>query len=650
MGYRNRLIKYVILVMIFITNITYSQLYTEYTTPNELNSFVQNMFGSENVQIYNIEYTGYHIPINNDLAPIKNIGFFDGTNSTISIDSGVILTGGFLAPPYGLGQPSYNVANFYNTLNTDSILNSISTSIGDVVGVAILEFDFVPNGDSIKFNYVFASDEYPHQVCHYDNDIFAFHISGPGIVGFQNIALVPNTNFPVGNNSINDTSLHYDSSVLDVNSCQSVDNSQYYVDHTGDTTFIFNGSTTVLSAVSATIPCETYHLRFAIGEGNNSPYENSAVFIEANSFNSEPLSIESSVSYGGEDTVLFEGCGYAELVFRRTYNLQQPKTYTLNISGSAQNGIDFNQIPQTFTMPAGVMYDTLVIIPYADFIIDDLENIILTIGDTLCNGNFFETDIELIIHEKPQFEVNILPENGAFCDTVLFTPIIIGAIEPLTYNWNNNLSNDSLFTYFPIIPNNFITENIKLEVEDACGNSAKDSVFINFSNYPKANFLYSPNYSDIYNSQVEFTDSSTFDVVLWNWYFDNTFSSIQNPNYTFLDTGNYAVKLRVKNQFNCSDSITKIIRINDVPTLYIPNAFTPNNDGLNDEFKIIGGEIEEMEILIYNRFGELIFESNSQSNSWIGNNSLMGVYTYKLKITFTDGKKTSKMGHVTLIR
>src|SRR4030095_438410 len=67
----------------------------------------------------------------------------------------------------------------------------------------ILEFDFVPIGDTIRFNYVFSSEEYPSFSCTQYNDVFAFFISGPGITGLKNIALVPGTNIPVAINSIN---------------------------------------------------------------------------------------------------------------------------------------------------------------------------------------------------------------------------------------------------------------------------------------------------------------------------------------------------------------------------------------------------------------------------------------------------------------
>ncbi len=643
-------LRYILfLLMLLAFQCSYSQLYTQYAKGSSIDSLVQNMFATPSVQILNVSFIADYNPWTDN---ILDIGFFNSTNSTVGIDSGIILTGGWLDPPYGLGQPSFNDPSFFKFTNGDSILNTIiSPSL--TKGAAILEFDFIPNGDTVKFNYVFASDEYPHQICSADNDVFAFHISGTGISGMKNIALVPDTDIYVSINSINDTSYTpYSSFLVATGLCESLNYSQYYVDHANDSTLVFNGTTTVLTAKSATVPCETYHLRFAIANGGNDVDEIPAVFLEANSFNSEPLKIESKVSYGGNDTVLYEGCGSAQIVFRRTYNIQQPKTYNISVSGSAQNGVDYNNLPNSITMQAGNMYDTLFVYPASDQITDNLENIIITIGDTLCNGQYYETDIELIIYEKPNFDVQIIPDAGAFCDSVLFSAQIQGAMPPLTYNWNNGLDNDSTFNFFPQFQGFYSNQNITLNVTDACGNTAKDTANITFSKYPTADFTFSPSYSDLLNPLVEFIDLSSNDVTQWFWDFgvNNGNSFLQNPYYTYSDTGNYTVNLIVNNQFNCLDSTSKTVRINEISTLYIPNAFTPNNDEINDVFRIFGNEIAQFELFIFNRWGEQIFESQSIDNSWSGKNSSTGIYTYKISVKYTNNKRENRTGKVMLIR
>lgn len=406
--------KRIVLIICLLSAITVNaQLYTEYAKFSNIDSIIQKLFASPNVQITNVNFQGYYVPSTGVNGDIKDIGVFNSKNSTVGIDSGIILTTGFLNPPYGLGQPASVNANDFKPTAGDSLLNTLINYPTDfTLGGAVLEFDFVPNGDSIKFEYVFASDEYPDQLCIDDNDVFAFFISGPGITGIKNIALVPNSTYPVCIKSINDTSIvprNYN-----ISNCNSVSNAQYYVNHINDTNFIFNGSTTILTAKEKTIPCETYHMKFAIAEVG-SIADNSAVFLKANSFNSEPLKITSDISYNNGDTALFEACSGAKLIIRRTYNLQSSKTYKLNILGSAINGIDYTMLPTTITMQPNQMYDTIVLQPIVDFISDNSETVIIKIGDTLCNGNYYETEITFVILERINL-TEIEHSQQGYCD------------------------------------------------------------------------------------------------------------------------------------------------------------------------------------------------------------------------------------------
>ena len=172
--------------------------------------------------------------------------------------------------------------------NSDPDLLTIANSVPGLIGqtftvsstgdAAILEFDFVPSSDTVKFNYVFASEEYLDFVNSSFNDVFAFLISGPGITGpyasptsfpggAKNIAVVPSTaNWPVTISTVNDTI-----------------NSQYYIHDTLGVASAFNGHTTVFTATSAVQACNIYHIKLAIADGTDQSYD-SGVFLEAGSF------------------------------------------------------------------------------------------------------------------------------------------------------------------------------------------------------------------------------------------------------------------------------------------------------------------------------------------------------------------------------
>src|SRR3954471_4443447 len=116
----------------------------------------------------------------------------------LGIDSGIVLSTGRVIGTAGFngldGAQSLLASTQIGTDGDDDLNNLVKPrETGDAV---VLEFDFIPVGDSVKFRYVFSSEEYPIYTCSNFNDVFAFFISGPGISGSKNIALVPGTNIP----------------------------------------------------------------------------------------------------------------------------------------------------------------------------------------------------------------------------------------------------------------------------------------------------------------------------------------------------------------------------------------------------------------------------------------------------------------------
>ncbi|RYZ49783.1 MAG: hypothetical protein EOP49_15435, partial [Sphingobacteriales bacterium] len=137
-------------------------------------------------------------------CPSKANGLFTSSTGSPGIDSGIVLSTGYVASVTGVNGVdglSGSLASYNFGAAGDPALNSLSGQ--STHDACALEFDFVPRGESVNFQYVFSSEEYINATCGPYNDAFAFFISGPGITGQKNMALVPGTNIPVTINSIN---------------------------------------------------------------------------------------------------------------------------------------------------------------------------------------------------------------------------------------------------------------------------------------------------------------------------------------------------------------------------------------------------------------------------------------------------------------
>ncbi|MEM1323518.1 MAG: PKD domain-containing protein [Bacteroidota bacterium] len=175
---------------------------------------------------------------------------------------------------------------------------------------------------------------------------------------------------------------------------------------------------------------------------------------------------------------------------------------------------------------------------------------------------------------------------------------------------------------------------------------------------PTADFVFTPEELSNFDPTAFFTDQS-IDAVAWNWDFGGVGNSIlQNPTFTFPDTGRYEIMLTATHEEGCQDTITKIIDVQPLITYFVPNAFTPNSDDLNDGFR--GGGffdgIRNFEMRIWNRWGEMVFQTDQPSNSWNGrknNNGDLapkGVYVYTITFIGPRGQSRQLKGFVTLIK
>lgn len=228
--------------------------------------------------------------------------------------------------------------------------------------------------------------------------------------------------------------------------------------------------------------------------------------------------------------------------------------------------------------------------------------------------------------------------------------------EPTTQPTTTN----AFYTYDPqnLGPMDFETYDVSLVVTsgNGCETTLVYEDMITVHPLPEASFATNPErLATTVNPVFNFTDESTVNVVSWNWQFGDAMTSLeQNPEHFYADTGTYNIRLIVETDFGCRDTMFYTVKVEPLFTFYIPDAFTPNNDGVNDNFFGSGEYLSKYNMKIFNRWGEQIFESNDQDYKWDGSFKgkpvEAGEYVYMFRIGDWDGHDHTYRGSVMLLR
>jgi len=346
-------------------------------TPAEL---VQNVLVTGCLKANNITFSG----------AASQIGHFTSGSSSFPIAEGIVLSTGNVADAEGPNK-DFGTSSQNGGVG-DADINAISG--GTSQDAAVLEFDFIPAGNTLQFNYIFASEEYAEFVAAASNDAFAFLLSGPGITGTKNIALIPSTSTPVSINTVHGQGYNYVTNYPaelqalvpsasgfghpfaqindDVNgyfgttpnryyyritpqaNANSPLNATYYVDNghfqdrfvnglngrrqieytggNGGTDIAFDGRTSVLTASHPVTACATYHIKIVIADVNDQKWD-SGVFLEAGSFTSNEISISSQIdsNLGGDASSMYEGCVGSFIRFSRATGADNSQPFSFPI-------------------------------------------------------------------------------------------------------------------------------------------------------------------------------------------------------------------------------------------------------------------------------------------------------------------------------
>jgi gliding motility-associated-like protein len=552
-------------------------------------------------------------------------GFFECVDCNVGIPSGVVLTSGSIFETVGPNNSSGAGACPGTPGDSD-----LEDYIDDITNDAcVLEFDVTVTSDSLSFNYVFGSDEYLEYVFSF-NDGFAFFIDGPGIVGTQNIALVPGTTDPVSIDNVNN-----------------VVNPEYYVDNgtgfeapysTDDYYIQYDGFTTVLTAKAAVIPCETYHLKLVVADALDCILD-SGVFIEAGSLNSPGVAITYDADIDGY-LDLIEGCNNGLLTFDLSFPPVDSFYVVVDVSGTATPGEDYSAIPDSILFLPG---DTLVTIPITVFE-DALEEGIETIVIYVELGCAFGFGDSLVINILDFLPIEASPLDTIICPGGTATLTASGAD---TYTWSpsDGLSSTtgSSVNASPDVPTTYTVTgtlfacesslDLNVDLEEPVADAGADTT--------------------IFFGESAILNGSGGVGYTWSPAATLANSNTANPIATPLETT--TLTLTIETELGCIAMDEVTVFVSGDAVVWVPNAFSPNQDGYNDLFTIIvRGEISFYELNIFNRWGELVYTGNVGAPGWDGfyNNKEqpMGTYVYTLRWSDNNGNDFSEQGHFMLVR
>jgi hypothetical protein len=351
------------------------------------------------------------------------------------------------------------------------ILNIISN--GTTYDAAVLEFDFSPQKDTLRFSYVFGSEEYNEWVGANFNDVYGCFVTGPdpqgGTYNNKNIALVPSTNISVKVNSINNGY-----SAPGVPPSGPCTNCEYYLDNTGGLTIEYDGFTTVLTAWLMVIPCEEYHILLGIADTGDGIYD-SGVFIEENSLGGlGPEIINYTIlNPPGLTENMVEGHVEADLVFKLPGAEYAPVTICFEISGTAMNGIDYEMMDNCITFEEGEDSAVIHVVPIQDGIIENSETIELIVENTLGCSVTLDTVILTILNYIET--MSSISPNTNICsgdETELWVDVNWG-FPPYTFNWQpGSYINDT------IVVNPEETTTYTVTFSDIFGEAGTDSTTV----------------------------------------------------------------------------------------------------------------------------------------------------------------------------
>ncbi len=282
----------------------------------------------------------------------------------------------------------------------------------------------------------------------------------------------------------------------------------------------------------------------------------------------------------------------------------------------------------------------------------------VTLTGTTDMGCTSSTTVPVDVLETPNVNFSVDDPYGCVTHCVNFTDnTTVNGATITNWSW---FSNGTSLSNAPSPSHCFnnqgqYTISLVATSSDGCVDTLTMVNYIEVYPLPVADFYLTDYSVPVTESSVEPHDES-INAYTWHWDMgDGSTYNQQSFVHTYLDLGTYCIVLEVTTINGCVDTMMQCLVVEAVPTLFIPDAFTPNGDGINELFMAKGIYIEEFQMMIFDRWGEEVFAFSSIEKGWDGSlpgGSLapQGVYVYRVKAKGTNGDEYDMMGRVSLVR
>jgi len=660
-------IFYTLLFFSLISLTAFSQVTVD--QPYTIEQYVSEVLIGNGVTATNITYTGSE----------EQLGYLSGAEGLFSVSSGLVLSTDHATHLSDPGCMDTQFCAGCQGLGNDQDLLDVANSVPPLIGqtfnvssvndLCILEFDFEAGGDSISFNYVFGSDEYLMWVNSTYNDIFAFFLSGPGITGPYDAPL----GFPDG--AINIASVPDSDPLLPVtiSSVNNVTNAAYYIDNQANNDICINGYTETFTA-SASVQCgEVYHIKLAIADGSDNALE-SFVVLEEGSFSSNAIDIVADASLEGAeiflgDTTVVEGCNDAVFTVIRPDDTLQDTIY-LNVYGTATMGGDFSSVFSIVIMEPGQSSADVSLGVINDNVNEDPEWVTVEYEYINDCGDTILTSATIVILDPEPITLYTSPVgclDGAGNIDLIVNPL--SGYGPFDFQWNT-AENDTLnnFTYNTGGNPGSATVTVTDVCESVTEATITWDILADFvggdeticlgqtSTVPSSGGT--GGFSEIL-TEIEDPDGDMVWVSIVGASLDTTLISFLDniDAITGLYDGLYSSgsggvgSLEVQLIDGCGSIAFSTIGV-EICELEFYNVFSPNSDGKNDTFEILGLQgYPGSQLAVYDRWGVQVYYNSNYIGAWRGINNQNaplpeGTYYYTLAVNYVGEEPLEYTGDV----